>query len=127
MEGSLTSTNETPTRCLLRIRHCCCRRLFICRRHGPYSLTAAAAAAGQQVRMGGLFQPRTYPPREDPVRHLTTPPGDTATYHAAQRAEPNPVRAVQGGDARGYIGWHRDREGPGIGGLLWPSNRGIPC
>lgn len=38
------------------------------------------------LRMGGLFQPRTYPPRED-----------------------------SGGDARGYIGWHRDRDGPGIG------------
>ena len=39
-----------------------------------------------ELRLPGLLQSRTYPPREDP-----------------------------GGDARGYIGWHRDHDGPGLG------------
>ena len=39
-----------------------------------------------ELRMPGLLQARTFPARDDPE-----------------------------GDGRGYIGWHRDHDGPGLG------------
>ena len=46
-----------------------------------------------ELRMPGLLQARTYPARDDP-----------------------------GGDGRGYIGWHRDHDGPGLGVSVNPAS-----